>query len=109
MHDYSQPGAYFVTICACGRKHLFGEIINNQMQLNDAGLFAQRYWQEILKHFDTVELDEYMIMPNHVHGIIIVKSNNNDKNVGVQHVEPLREPHVNPNGEPHVGRVFNGS
>lgn len=92
-YDYSQPGAYFATICACNRQNLFGEVVNDRMELNAAGIFARQCWQEIPQHFPGVVLDEFVIMPNHVHGIIII---NNDKNgsVGVQHVEPLHEsPH----------------
>jgi hypothetical protein len=90
-YDYSQPGAYFVTICVEGRKNLFGEIIDDQMQLNDAGVFSQRCWQEIPQHFANVSLDEFVVMPNHVHGIIIINPGNN---LGVQHVEPYRTPNA---------------
>lgn len=71
-YDYTQEGAYFVTICTHNRIHLFGEIANNQMQLNQLGMIAATCWDEIPKHFPQVELDAAVIMPNHVHGIIVI-------------------------------------
>lgn len=85
-YDYSLPGAYSVTICTCNRQHLFGKIDQGRMVLNDAGLFWQQCWQEIPQHFPGVALDEFVVMPNHVHGLIII----DNVAVGVQHVEPLR-------------------
>jgi hypothetical protein len=71
-YDYAQAGAYFVTICAGGRNCLFGEIIDGEMQLNDAGRVATRCWNEIPAHFHHAALDEFVVMPNHVHGIIFI-------------------------------------
>ncbi len=78
-YDYSQPGAYFITICTKNRKCLFGNIINGKMILNDAGHIAQNCWLEIPNHYSNVILDEFVIMPNHIHGIIIINvgANNN--------------------------------
>ncbi|MEA1958628.1 MAG: transposase [Chloroflexota bacterium] len=73
-YDYSQPGAYFVTTCTHDRECLFGEIAGRQMILNDAGKIVQIVWDEIRKHFDRVESDQFVIMPNHIHGIIILNS-----------------------------------
>lgn len=70
--DYSQPGAYFITICAQGRKPLFGEIVDGKMCLNDAGKMVDRLWNELKNKFVNIEIDEYAVMPNHFHGIIIV-------------------------------------
>ncbi len=69
-YDYSQAGAYFITICTHNRLSLFGEIINGEMFLNAAGMTAQQCWQAIPAHFPATELGEFVIMPNHVHGII---------------------------------------
>jgi len=69
-YDYAQNGMYFVTICAKDKEHFFGEIENGEMILNEIGKIANQFWQEIPKHFPFVNLDEYQIMPNHVHGII---------------------------------------
>jgi len=69
-HDYTQPGAYFVTICTRGRECLFGKIVDGEMRLNDAGEIAQRGWEDIPRHFPLAELEAFVIMPNHLHGII---------------------------------------
>ena len=72
-HDYSQPGAYFVTICTRDQECLFGHVVNGEMRLNDAGEIAQRCWEEIPRHFPLVELDAFVVMPNHVHVIIVIQ------------------------------------
>ena len=69
-YDYSQEGLYFITICCQDRAHLFGEIVDGKMILNDAGLQAKKSWQDIPNHFPNAVLHEYIIMPNHIHGII---------------------------------------
>ena len=69
-YDYSQEGLYFITICCQDRAHLFGEIVDGKMILNDAGLQAKKSWQDIPNHFPNAILHEYIIMPNHIHGII---------------------------------------
>jgi REP element-mobilizing transposase RayT len=71
-YDYSQEGYYFVTICACNRTALFGEIAHGQIQLSNIGLLVERCWYEIPKHFSNVELDTWVIMPNHIHSIIVL-------------------------------------
>lgn len=68
--DYSSEGAYYVTIVAQGRECLFGEIIDGEMHLNGYGEIVQKWWYEIANHFQNVELGAFVIMPNHVHGII---------------------------------------
>jgi putative transposase len=71
-YDYSQKGYYFITICAQGRKALFGTIKNNQMIPNGTGQMIQMFWDEIAQYYDGIEIDAFQIMPNHIHGIIIV-------------------------------------
>ncbi|MDO9081526.1 MAG: transposase [Desulfuromonadales bacterium] len=71
-YDYSSAGAYFVTICTQNRECLFGEMEDGAMRLNDAGKVAEQCWQEIPGHFPQVELDEFVVMPNHVHGILVI-------------------------------------
>lgn len=75
-YDYSREGLYFITLLAKNRQHLFGEIINGEMHLNPAGKIAQQCWLEIPQHFPNVILHEYIIMPNHIHGIIEIKNEN---------------------------------
>ena len=69
-YDYFQAGLYFVTICCQNRAHLFGEIINGKMALNDAGEMIEKLWNEIPNDFMNIHLHEYITMPNHIHGII---------------------------------------
>lgn len=93
-YDYSQPGYYFITICT--GKHaepLFGEIKKQQMILNEYGNHAQQCWGAIPQHFPNVIIDEHIIMPDHVHGIVRIVDHTNTvgvQNVGVQNVEPLQ-------------------
>jgi len=71
-YDYSQNGAYFVTIVAWRRECLFGEIVNKEALLSKFGMVAQQQWEKLPKRFPNIELGTYMIMPNHMHGIIII-------------------------------------
>jgi len=73
-YDYSQNGLYFVTICTKERECFFGEIVNEKMILSEVGKIAKQYWEEIPNHFSHMHLDEFSIMPNHVHGIIEILS-----------------------------------
>ncbi|MFC6096659.1 transposase [Flavobacterium qiangtangense] len=73
--DYSNNGAYFITICTKSRKHYFGKILKGEMQLSDIGKLAVQFWLEIPNHFQSVELGNFVVMPNHVHGILIINSN----------------------------------
>ena len=69
-YDYSQEGLYFITICCQDRVHLFGKIEDCKMMLNEAGKIASECWSAIPEHFPNVVVHEYVIMPNHVHGIL---------------------------------------
>jgi REP element-mobilizing transposase RayT len=71
-YDYSQSGAYFVTIVTFQRECMFGEIANSEMQLNGFGEITDECWRAIPEHFTNVELGAYVVMPNHVHGIIVI-------------------------------------
>lgn len=71
-YDYSQPGEYFITVCTYDHKCVFGKIVNSEMQLNDAGKVVDECWRGILQHFKHIKLDEYIIMPNHLHGIVVI-------------------------------------
>jgi REP element-mobilizing transposase RayT len=73
--DYGQDAAYFVTICTAGRKHFLGDVVNGIMKLSHVGIIADLLWNEIKNHADHIELDEYVVMPNHVHGILILNGN----------------------------------
>ena len=75
-YDYTQNGYYFVTICAENKIEYFGEIIDGEMILSEIGKIANQCWLEIPEHFPDVSLDEYIIMPNHLHGVIAIENNN---------------------------------
>jgi putative transposase len=71
-YDYAHPGAYFITICGQDRKLLFGTVADGEMVLSGWGEIVRAVWDEIPAHFPNVELDISVIMPNHLHGIIII-------------------------------------
>ncbi len=81
--DYSSNAAYFITICTTNREYFFGEIIDGKMQLSETGKMANHFWLEIPNHFLFVTLDEFVVMPNHIHGIIVIDKpvDNNGGNV----------------------------
>ena len=72
--DYSSEGYYFITLNTQNREHLFGEIKNKRMYLNEAGRIAAKCWQEIPNHFPDAKIDEFVIMPDHTHGLIEIVS-----------------------------------
>jgi|SRR3989339_268522 len=69
-YDYSSPGIYFVTICVHNKKYLFGKIIDGEMELNEFGKIIEQQWLLIPQRFNIIQLDKFIIMPNHLHGII---------------------------------------
>ncbi|RME36332.1 MAG: hypothetical protein D6794_08655 [Deltaproteobacteria bacterium] len=71
-YDYAQPGAYFLTICTQNRACLFGEVVDGKMVLNEAGRMVHRWWNELNNKFPHVRTDAFVVMPNHIHGIIII-------------------------------------
>ncbi len=71
-YDYAQPGGYFVTIVTQSRKCLFGEIVEAEMRLNDAGRIIQTTWDDLPNHYANVEIDTFVVMPNHIHGIVVL-------------------------------------
>jgi len=71
--DYSSPGHYFVTLCTKDRANYFGRVIGGIVERSDMGRVAQECWKNIPAHFPYVELSEFVVMPNHVHGIIRIK------------------------------------
>jgi putative transposase len=70
--DYASAGYYFVTICTHKQESFFGEIVGGEMQLSVVGEQARQFWSDIPAHFKNVQLDDYVIMPNHLHGIIVI-------------------------------------
>lgn len=72
--DYRWTGSYFITICAGKRQHFFGNVENGEMQLNDMGKMAWDFWMAIPCHFPFITLDAFVVMPNHIHGILILNN-----------------------------------
>ena len=78
-YDYSQPGAYFITICTYDRDCLFGEVVDGVMQLNAYGRIVADEWHRTATVRPNVALDAFVVMPNHVHGIIGIVESNDDR------------------------------
>lgn len=72
-YDYSMEGAYFVTIVAQNRECIFGDIVDCEMRLNDLGELIQSGWGTLPERFPNVELDGFVVMPNHFHGIMVIR------------------------------------
>lgn len=85
--NYANSGAYFITICTANREHFFGEIPmpNLGLQETEMGELAKKYWYEIPKHFPYIQLGAFVVMPNHVHGILVIEQGN---------IEPTERPTI---------------
>ncbi len=92
MFDYSRAGYYFVTICTHNKEDLFGEIIGGQMITNAAGKMVTKTWHELPESYHGIRTDQFQIMPNHLHGIIVI--------VGDGPRAVPTEAHINPDGQP---------
>jgi putative transposase len=77
--DYGWNGSYFITICTKNRRHYFGEMADGKMHFSEAGELANQYWLEIPLHFPYAKLGAFIIMPDHLHGILIIDKNSNLK------------------------------
>ncbi|MDP2852133.1 MAG: transposase [Gallionella sp.] len=81
-YDYSQAGAYFITLCTQKRESLFGAVVGDVVQLNEAGRLVQNVWGALPEHYSCVELDSFVVMPNHIHSIVVLNG------VGAQFIAP---------------------
>ena len=79
-YDYSQPGAYFLTICTNNRESMFGKVVDGEMVLNRYGRIVLSGWQKLQDYHPCMELGAFIVMPNHIHGIVIIKSVNANVN-----------------------------
>lgn len=70
--DYASRGAYFVTVCAHGRECAFGEVRSGRVALNEAGRVVESAWNDLPRHYPRAGLDAFVVMPNHVHGILVI-------------------------------------
>ena len=82
-YDYASAGMYFVTIVTLGRLCLFGDVSSDEMRLNDGGELIRRAWQELPNRFPAVAIDEFVVMPNHISGILII-----NETVGAPRIPP---------------------
>ncbi|MBK9248833.1 MAG: hypothetical protein IPM69_12130 [Ignavibacteria bacterium] len=86
--NYSNNGAYFITICTYRRTHYFGEIVNQRMIMSQLGKSAESCWHDIPNHFPYVQLGGFVVMPNHVHGIIIINKQFSPDSLETQDFSP---------------------
>jgi len=102
-YDYREEGGYFVTLLVSRRRRAFGRVENGETRLSAYGQIAQRCWMALPDHFPHVVLDEFVVMPNHFHGILRFVTTP----VGAQHAAPLHlTPHVTPGSLGAVVRSF---
>jgi len=115
-HDYTSNGAYFITICTANHEHWFGEVKDGELVLNDLGQLAKQILHETPQQFNYVFIDQYVIMPNHIHAILVInkKMENQNKKVELQPGEKpnggiteTRNPMLN-EGLSHIVRWFKG-
>ena len=125
-YDYSKSGAYFLTICAQKHQHLFGEVVDNEMKLNDAGKMVEKWYHELENKYPNSKSREYMVMPNHFHCIIEIMDGDDDDVSRDDHAKtnekiirdvhagtPLRgrpdnvvKPQYGPNNKKHNASIF---
>ena len=99
--DYSQPGAYFITVCTRNRACILGDVTEGKLRLSAAGRLVQAVWEELPQHYTHVHLDAWTVMPNHVHGIAILESDSVD-HVGAG----LKPAPTTRHGLPEIVRAF---
>ncbi len=103
-YDYTIPGAYFVTLCTQDRRPIFGDVMDGCMRLNEAGRMVQAVWEELPARYSCVRTDAFIIMPNHVHGIIVLADG---PVVSPGHVgEGLKPSPTQRHGLPEIVRAF---
>ena len=92
-YDYGQPGFYYITICTEDRKAMLGNVVNGEMCLNNAGSVAQSVWLSLPQRFSHVKLDQYIVMPNHLHGIIELVESETNRTIPTQPITtPINHP-----------------
>jgi REP element-mobilizing transposase RayT len=107
-YDYTQNGAYYITIVTYQRWHLFGEVVNGEMQLNELGKIARDEWFKTaqLRPYVTLFEDDFVVMPNHVHGIILIENNYHDVGARQRHTRTdMHDGHIEKFGKPVAGSI----
>ncbi|MBW8010187.1 MAG: transposase [Chloroflexi bacterium] len=87
-YDYSLPGAYFITICVKDRNCRLSTLVGEEVQLTKEGTIVKKVWEDLPEHFENIKLDRFVVMPNHVHGIVWILEDN-EPHVGARHASPL--------------------
>jgi putative transposase len=104
-YDYSSAGAYFVTICTKDRECLFGKVVEGEMRMNTWGDIVRACWDNLSRHYGRVVTDAFVVMPNHVHGIIMITDDRND-NVGTGLKPAPTSNHTKRHGLSEIVRAF---
>lgn len=106
-YDYAGQGAYFITLCAQDHRCLFGIVAKGEMALNEAGLMLEAQWLGLTDRFPQVELDVFVVMPDHMHGILLLNEDENSsrRRRGESRICPLLRPeeYEKPEGEERPG------
>jgi REP element-mobilizing transposase RayT len=102
--DYAQPGAYFVTICVQDRRSVLGRVVGEDIELRQEGKIVERVWRELPQHYGHVELDQFVVMPNHVHGIVWI-TDDEPTHVGAG-LKPAPTKNAKRHGLPEIIRGF---
>lgn len=111
--DYSNPGRYHITLNAKDHLEYFGMVKNGEMVLNELGIITDNFWKEIPMYFKNIELDHYIVMPNHIHGIIIINEHGGrdaincvSTQIQIGGITGLKNPQLNPNSISNVIRHY---
>ncbi|MBN1886714.1 MAG: transposase [Thermoflexales bacterium] len=104
-YDYAQAGAYFVTLCVQNRECALGYVVDGGMVLNDAGQIVQACWDDLPNHYPHIQLDAFVVMPNHVHGIIVLVDDVRMGLVGAG-LKPAPTTPAKQHGLPEIVRAF---
>jgi len=86
--DYGNDSAYFITICTKDRECCFGDVVDGKMQFSHIGLLADVFWYEIKNHAKNITLDEFQVMPNHIHGILVLNGNKRETDNETNTIDP---------------------
>jgi putative transposase len=108
-HDYRSANAYFVTICTAGRNCYFGEIQSSAMILNDWGKIADAIWQTTPQYFPEAKVDCYVVMPNHVHGLVFLDENARSLSDLIGNYKATVSRQINANHNPTKERIWQRS
>ena len=106
--DYSSGGAYFVTICTNQRECLFGEVVDGEMRVNEAGVIIAAVWEGLAERFPVVVFGDFVVMPNHFHGILAIRDTRRGAACRVPNSDPQSEKKGAASGAPTLGAVVRG-